>query len=66
MQDIRSLTNASFDHDDSINDRVEGGQLENGFFTTTRLWEEEYKHVSHHITIYQILMCYSTWKSAAH
>ena len=46
IQDIQTLTNANFDHDDSINDRVEGGQLENGFFSTTKLWQEVYKHVS--------------------
>ena len=45
MEDMQRLTESSFDHDDSINDRVEGGQLESGFLGTARLWTKTFGKV---------------------
>lgn len=43
VADLAQLTGSFLDHDDSINDRAPGLQLENGFQATSRIWKEAFQ-----------------------
>lgn len=45
VEDMQHLIGSYFDHDDSINDRAQGGRLENGYIGTAALWKQTFNQV---------------------
>lgn len=42
VEDVQRVTGNFFDHDDSINDRTQGSQLNHGFQATCDLWRQNF------------------------